>query len=107
MIGAYLVIAVVLVSLCRRLHRLRTVPTRAVAKPSATPAGLGAIGAVLKELWSLFVDDVWLAAGVVAFVGAVWLVRTNAAASAAVLSLFFAGGSTPLLAWSSGRRAKA
>ena len=105
LIVVYLVIAVLLVPLCLRLHRLREVRSKVPVKPSGAP-GFGAFGTVLRELWGLFVDDVWLAAGIVALVGAVWLTQANAAASAAVLCLAFAGGLNAVLAFSTARRAK-
>ena len=101
----YLAIGLVLVPLCQRLHRLREVCTKVPAKPSGA-SSVGAIGAVLQELWGLFVDDVWLAAGVVALVGVVWLTQANSAVSAAALCLFFAGGLNAVLTLSAARRAK-
>jgi hypothetical protein len=105
LIVVYLVIALALVPLCQRLHRLREVRTKIAAKPSGAPS-FGAIGAVLGELWGLFVDDVWLAGGIVVLVGAVWLTQANGAVSATALCLFFAAGLNAVLALSTARRAK-
>jgi uncharacterized membrane protein len=105
LIAMYLVIALALVPVCQRLHRLGGVRTKVPAKPSGAPS-FGAIGAVLQELWSLFVDDIWLAAGVLALVGAIWLTQANAAVSATVLCVAFAVGLNAVLVLSAARRAK-
>ena len=105
LIAANLMIALALVPVCRRLHRLGNVRAQGPAKPSVAPS-FGALGAVLQTLWSLFVDDIWLAAGIVALVGAFWLTRANAAGAATVSCVAFAVGLNAVFVLSAARRAK-
>jgi hypothetical protein len=101
-------VAEALVPLCRQLSRLRAERATPVprAGPESAPA-LGAIGAIVRELWGLFVDDVWLATGVVVFVAGAWAIRASAGASKPWVGLLLAGGLNIVLALSASRRAKA
>ena len=71
LIVLYPVVAVALVPLCRQLHRLGV--KRATTTSKAVPysaVAFGAIAVIVRELWGLFVDDAWLATGVVLVVAA-------------------------------------
>ncbi|MDP9097312.1 MAG: hypothetical protein M3N26_12295 [Pseudomonadota bacterium] len=103
LITAFATVALWLVPLCRRLHRRRTDRPSTSTAPSGE-AGFGAVGVVLSELWSLFVDDGWLAAGIILLVAAAWATR---AVATPAISLGFALGMNALLVLSATRRAKA
>ena len=80
LIAVFAVVALALVALARRIPR--RAPRATVAKADAPPGVLAAAGA---ELWGLFVDDGWLAAGIVAVLAvAVLLARGGSTASGAV-----------------------
>jgi hypothetical protein len=93
------------VPVCRQLHRSAADRAKPPSKKDDLP-GSGAIGVVLRELWSLFVDDVWLAVGILVLVGAAWLTQTRTVVSAVALCLFFAGSLNAVLALSTARRAR-
>jgi uncharacterized membrane protein len=73
LIGAFLVVALVLVRFC---ERLRVPPPSMPTSPlvaADTPARPSALAAIGGELLGLFVDDGWLAAGIVICVHLVWI----------------------------------
>lgn len=83
-----------------------TVTAKGGAKPAAPagkPNGLMLIGG---ELVGLFVDDLWLAVGVLAWVGCAALVETRYPPAAAVGSIAFAAGLAAILSASAVRRAR-
>lgn len=105
LIGVFVVVALAMVHLCRRLRG--TSRTRPKAAAGAhTPARRGLAKGV-EEVMGLFVDDGWLAIGVVAWVLAAWEIRALHAVAAAQAAPLFAVGLTALLAASAARRARA
>lgn len=67
---------------------------------------MSALRSILKELAGLFVDDRFLAAGVLAVVAASWLLITNAAGSAVSGSVLLLGCLGVLVASALGERRK-
>ena len=105
LIVLYLAVALVLVSICRQMYRRREYP-----RPMATVSGdgapsFGAIGVILAELWSLFVDDIWLAAGVLILVVGAW--ATKSSMTVLWVPMVFTIGLNVVLALSAVRRARA
>jgi uncharacterized membrane protein len=91
LIGAFLLVAIALVRLCSRERRAASARARvetAAASPEAKPGALAELG---QELLGLFVDDGWLAAGIVLWVPAIWFASAHLglpqAASGALLAL--------------------
>jgi Ca2+/H+ antiporter, TMEM165/GDT1 family len=108
LIGAFLLLGLVLVPLCRRFRRLRARPH--ASKPAAAavldPDKPGVFGRVWNELVGLFVDDGVLAAGIVLWVAAARAVPSGALhASATRGAVAFTAGLVVLLAASALRRA--
>jgi len=106
--AVYLAVALALIPVCRRLHGRR--PRR--DDSSSTPNEMAAprpLPPVIRHLGSLFVDDGWLAGGVVVLVGAAWL--THAAAAMPLpdwtIAVVFTAALNALLASSAARRAAA
>ena len=107
LIVLYLVVALTLVPMCRRLQRSRAGHTRPPAKARTAGApSFGAIGVVLRELWGLFVDDIWLAAGVLIFVAGAWAIQAGVRVSLPWVGMLLAVGLNVLLALSASRRAR-
>ena len=110
LIGAFLLLGLVLVPLCRRSARLQegSKPSKPVAPAAVEPKVPGALGRIWHELVGLFVDDSLLAVGIVLWVAAAWAVVSGALrASAAPEALIFTAGLVVLLAASALRRAGA
>lgn len=105
LIGAYLLAGLLLAPLCARLHRARTGPERAATRPD--PPAPGALAAIGRELFSLFVDDAGLAIGVVACVAAAWAANASASLAGTWVCVLFTAGLNAALALSAGRRAAA
>ncbi len=106
LIALFLTVSTLLVPLCRRLHSPRH--RRSETKSARTPrVGYGALGVIVRELWSLFVDDAWLAAGVVLCVAVAWASRADAGISTVWVCVVFAGGVNAVLGLSIARRARA
>lgn len=97
--AGYLVLGVLLVALFRRL------PGGAARRKSAvTPAG--ALLAILKEVWSLFIDDTWLAAGVLAAVIGGYVLGAANVVSATPLAMMLALALAVVLALNTAARAR-
>ena len=107
LIGLYLAVAVASVSACVRLQRRGTETTSARPVQSAPALASGPFGAIARELLALFVDDVWLAAGVVVLVAAAGAARAIVLLPSAWTCLLLAAGLNVMLAASSWQRARA
>ncbi|MEO7055417.1 MAG: hypothetical protein ABI281_10680 [Caldimonas sp.] len=106
LIAAFLLVAVALVPVCRRL---RAAPRSArPASRTASVAGQpGPLTRVWNELVGLFVDDGLLAAGVVIWVAIAWALHVKGVpAGTAVVGWVFVAGLAILLTLSSLRRAR-
>lgn len=102
LIAAFLAIALALVRLCARVRRKESVGsiTSAVSTPPQN-----AFLSIAKELVGLFIDDGWLAAGVVFWVLLAWFVETHYPLETGAACTVFAAGLAAVLALSAGRRA--
>jgi uncharacterized membrane protein len=103
LIAAYLIIALVLMRACdylRRTDRAKPVASAAVATPPP-----GVLSSIAYELVGLFIDDGYLAAGVVVWVGLAWVVQPHGMLAMAPECSLFAAGLAAVLALSAGRRA--
>ena len=94
LIATFVVVALLLVGVARRLRATAAARPRASSPPAAVPTGL--VASIASEVWGLFVDDGWLAAGIlVVLAGAATLVHfrgtpgagTNVAVVAALLAI--------------------
>ena len=96
-------VGLVLVPACARLSRAGQ-----MGKPGA-PSGVakpvGRVNAALIQAWKLFVDDGWLAVGILAWVALAIAVRASAAVELSAERTVFAGGLMVMLAVSALRRA--
>ena len=104
LIAAFLAVALALVRLCarvRRKERRSSGPPAAAA--AATPGNV--VSSVAQELVGLFIDDGWLATGVVLWVLLAWFVETHYALAMGAACVAFAAGVAAVLALSAGRRA--
>ena len=105
LIASFLAIALVLVRVCTSM-RATIAPagrTQAIGK-SATPS---AFASVASEVFGLFVDDGWLAAGVLIWVAAGWRVAAWGGIAHLASSVLFAMGLFLVLGVSTMRRAHA
>ncbi|RCJ04870.1 hypothetical protein DDK22_29700 [Cupriavidus necator] len=105
LISVFAVVALAMVHLCKRLRKPATALSSAAA--DARPPARGRLAMVAEEVMGLFVDDGWLAIGVVAWVMASWEMGAMHAVTAARAGPLFAVGLTALLAASAVRRARA
>lgn len=106
LIGVFLVIAIGLVPVCAksRPRSLAKAYPGASVSSSVKPGLLGLIG---RELVGLFVDDAWLAGGIVACVGLVWLAEAQwSPLSTGVMGSGFVFGLALVLVASAIRRAR-
>jgi uncharacterized membrane protein len=99
-----LAVALALVEACRRVPRVARYERAAVAaRPAAAPGLLRTLGA---ELTGLFVDDAWLAAGILVWTFGAWGIEAGRPVASTVACLLFAAGMPLLLAASALRRAR-
>jgi uncharacterized membrane protein len=105
LIGSYLVIALALVRVCTSM-RARVTPTGRL-KTAGQPARTNAVAEVVRELFGLFVDDGWLAAGVLLWLAAGWRVCALGGMATVGSSVVFAMGLFVVLGVSTLRRARA
>jgi uncharacterized membrane protein len=108
LMGAFLVAALALVQVCARLHRRASValpkaPAKIAVAPTAKPGVLAVVG---SELLGLFLDDGWLAIGIMVWVLAAWFGETRHVIAGPADSLLFGAGLTAMLAVSASRRAR-
>ncbi len=115
LIAFFLALATALVPLCRNLAmkagNAQEMPARpAAAAPAASQpaAAHGPFAIALDELKDLFIDDGWLAIGIVAWVAAAWLGRDEVTAAPVLLAaICFTAGLAGSLGGSALRRAAA
>ncbi|KWR87197.1 hypothetical protein RM96_26210 [Cupriavidus sp. IDO] len=105
LIGVFVVVALAMVQLCRRLRK--TGPALPNAAAGTRPRARGRLAMVAEEVMGLVVDDRWLAIGVVAWVMASWEMEAMHAVAADSAGPLLAVGLTVLLAASAVRRARA
>jgi hypothetical protein len=104
LIAAFLALGMALVKACARLYAMPRSGGAARAKAAAgRPNVLTAIGG---ELLGLFVDDLWLAVGVAAWVGAAALVEARHPMQAPLACTVFAAGLAAVLSASAVRRSR-
>jgi uncharacterized membrane protein len=103
LIVAYLIIALVLVRVCDYLRRKDRVKPVAPAAAATPPPGV--LSSIVYELVGLFIDDGYLAAGVIVWVGFAWFVESHGMLTMAPQCSLFAAGLAAVLALSAGRRA--
>lgn len=103
LIAAFLAVALGLVAACKRWRHIA--PKSAGKSQSAAPAS--AITTISSELFGLFVDDGWLAAGVLVWVlGGWWLLKQQQLVATTTADAVFAIGLLVVLAFSAMRRAQ-
>ncbi|MCR6478476.1 hypothetical protein NU688_20110 [Variovorax sp. ZS18.2.2] len=108
LIGVYLVAALGLVQACIQLRKASVAVSKAPGKAASTAgAKPGVLAVIGGELFGLFFDDGWLAAGIMVWVLAAWFSETRHAVSGPVDGVLFAVGLTVVLAASAARRARA
>ncbi|WP_143433034.1 COG4280 domain-containing protein [Herbaspirillum camelliae] len=101
LIAAYFVVAQVALLVCRKLNASRAVTTK---EPSKKSAPRGWMASIWDEFIGLFVDDGFLAVGIVLWVGAAWVWVGAMEASMPAEAVLFLLGLTVLL-WTSAVRA--
>ncbi|MEO8922380.1 MAG: hypothetical protein ABI330_06065, partial [Caldimonas sp.] len=106
LIAAFLLVAAVLVPLCRRLQEAPR-PAKPVSEGTNAANQPGALTRVWNELAGLFVDDGYLATGVVVWVAFAWTLNAKGMpVSTAFAGAVFVAGMAMLLALSALRRAR-
>lgn len=105
LVAAFLAFGLALVPMCRRLRG--AAPHRAKVAGAAARSQPGAIAVIASEIWGLFVDDGWLASGIVAWVAVAWAVQSRAVMPTAPECALFALGLSLMLAFSAASRARA
>lgn len=105
LVAAFLAFGLALMPLCRRLRN--TAPRRAKVAVTAAQTQPSAIAVVAAEIWGLFVDDGWLAGGIVAWVVVAWAAQSRAVLPTAPECALFALGLSLMLAFSAANRARA
>ena len=103
LIGSFLVLALVLIRVCTSM-RAKAVQTSQINSVDE-PARPNALAGVASELFGLFVDDGWLAAGVLVWVVAGWRIALWGGLAHVSSSVIFAMGLFLVLSVSSMRRA--
>jgi uncharacterized membrane protein len=104
LMASFLVLALALVEIGRRVHRGVAVQGRSISAGSAK--AVSPIVAVATELWGLFVDDGWLAGGVLVWALAAWAFEARRPVVAAGGCVVFASGVLLLLSLSVVQRAR-
>ena len=104
LIAAFLVVALVLMRLCAGLRpALGHSPKKTDVKPPRPTSRVVVIG---KEILGLFIDDGWLAVGIVIWVAGVWLIEVRYVPPGSGLGALFAIGLAAVLSASAVRRAR-
>lgn len=103
LIVVYLAIALALVQLCRRRRLRRPLPSIGNKTTGSDPQGVIAI--ISHELVGLFVDDSWLAGGILLWVLGAWPLQAQHVIAMNAACSTFAGGLAALLVLSALRRA--
>jgi len=109
LIGAFLIVALVLVSWCKRRRQAASFEAKADGKatPTAPEAKTGPLKELTQELLGLFVDDAWLAAGIVLWVPAIWFALSHLGLPAVTTGGLLVAGLATILGASAVRRAAA
>ena len=109
LIGAFLIVALVLVSWCKRRRQAASFEAKADGKatPTAPEAKTGPLKELTQELLGLFVDDAWLAAGIVLWVPAIWFALSHLGLPAVTTGALLVAGLATILGASAVRRAAA
>lgn len=105
LMAAFLFIALTLVAIGRRVRREVAAPS-ASKRPAVATRMAGPLAVAAAELWGLFVDDVWLAGGVLAWVLAAWAFAGRYPVVSAGACAVFAAGLLMLLSLSVVQRAR-
>ena len=106
LIAGFLVVALGLVAACKRWRRISVKAATSAAIKPVTPTRVGAVETISSELFGLFVDDGWLAAGILVWVlGRWWLLRHQQIGATTAADGVFAAGLLVVLAFSALRRA--
>lgn len=95
--------ALLLLSACTRLRRVRRVGNTAVAAVAGKP--VGRLRSALGQAWKLFVDDGWLAFGILLWVALALAAHVSGSIERPIERGAFAGGLLTMLAASALRRA--
>ena len=100
--------ALVLVVACKRAHRrtLTAGPLKAAGKAAAGTLSPSVFAAFLATSWKLFVDDGWLALGILAWVGLAGFVEARGDPAVSFAPAAFPAGLLGLLAVSALRRSR-
>ncbi len=107
LIGSFVGAALLLVGMSRRLHANAS-RRPGVARPpslSASPGRTGVVASTARELWGLFVDDGWLAAGILLVLAAGAAIVHFHAASGVGANVALAAALLAVLGASAARRA--
>ena len=102
---AFLLLALMLVAVCRRINPVRIEPPTAHSPPARVRVRSPVVGAA-AGVWALFVDDGWLAGGVLAWAGVAWALGSSLAAVPATGWAVFLAGLLVLLSISVVQRAR-
>ena len=105
LVTVFLAIGLALIPGCRRLRRLTPMPAKST--PAKSLLEPGPMTNIASELWGLFVDDGWLATGIIAWVSFAWAAQERAPLTATPECLLFAIGLGVILSLSAARRARA
>jgi uncharacterized membrane protein len=104
LVAVFLALGLALVKLCRKLQAAPRAVAARPSRPAAKPAG--ALAAIGGELLGLFVDDLWLAVGIGAWIGAAALVEARHPPVAALACAVFTAGLAAILSASAVRRSR-
>jgi uncharacterized membrane protein len=104
LIGAYLVVALILVPACAGLRGTASSAPKAAVK--SEQAGPGVLASIFRELLGLFIDDASLAFGILAWVAMAWFADARHLLVPSIAALVFAAGLAAVLGASAVRRAR-
>ena len=104
LIGAYLIVALLLVPVCTRLRAASRVASTAAAT-AGHEGKQGVLALIGSELLGLFIDDTWLAVGIVGWVLLAWFAVDRQWLSPEGAPAWFTAGIAMVLAASAIRRA--
>lgn len=111
LIALFLIASLGLVLLCRRLGKSAAARVAAIIQKQKPPAASApqpkesTLRLIMNEAVSLFIDDGWLAAGIVVWVAAIWFFGPTVALPSSEKVAILSVGLTALLAISASRRA--
>ncbi|MEO7885950.1 MAG: hypothetical protein ABI893_00395 [Polaromonas sp.] len=107
LIAGFLAVALGLVAACKHWRDIALKSTTPAAGKSMAVVPPGAVETISGELFGLFVDDGWLAAGVLAWVfGGWWLLKHQQVGVTMTADTIFVAGLLVVLAFSALRRAQ-